>query len=316
MYSPLSVASVWMRQLVALDVGVHDGDHLAAALCEAALHGCGLREERLVPREVALSVRVLDVEPQHVVGEGVLLELGVDGGDVGFVLVIPAALVVAKGEAGRHGLRPGHGRVLAEHLSGRGARHDREVEHARLGHPASAGARRVLGDVDKGLGGVVPEHAGSPALAVGDHDRDGAVESHRVMQLVLEHVEVVEPVRLCVRSGLGRARGRGAEGEGVGVLGNAVHVGAAGEGSVHAHRGGAMGAVVSVAAKGLGPHALLGLGIAHQLRAGSVALALSGGGLGARRVVVVSAVGVDGLAVLAPVKDTAAGSGRAAAERS
>lgn len=56
-------------------VTVHDPTNLVE-------HPLGVGEEPLVPREVPLAIRVLDVQPDDVVREVSLLETGVDGQDV------------------------------------------------------------------------------------------------------------------------------------------------------------------------------------------------------------------------------------------
>ncbi len=88
---------------VDLDVRVDDGDELAAVQCQVLHHLLGVRELDGVPREVALAVGVLDVEPEDVEGQLVLLEAGVHGAHVLLVVVVPAALVVGGGEEGRQG---------------------------------------------------------------------------------------------------------------------------------------------------------------------------------------------------------------------
>lgn len=93
--------------------------------------------------------------------------------------------------------------------------------------------------VHKRLRGVEPEYPSGSTLAVPQHDRDAAVQRRGGVQLVLEHVQGVQPVRLgeVVRQwrgwrgfffvpALGR-RGRsggGLEGHRGGVLGDAVDV--------------------------------------------------------------------------------------------
>ena len=52
----------------------------------------------------------------------------------------------------------------------------------------------VGADIHPGLGGVQPEDAGGSLGVVGQHDRDSPVQSHGVEQLVLEHVQVVQPI--------------------------------------------------------------------------------------------------------------------------
>ena len=196
-----------------------------------------------VPREVLLAVGVLDVEPHDVHGDVVLVELGRDGEDVLLVVVVPAALVVGDRELGRERRGAGQRRVLPRDVFGLRAQEDERVYDARLGHPVGvdAGLRagheiferredpvRALSDVDPRLRGVQPEHAGRPLGVVAHHEGDGGVQRHRVPQLVLEHVEVVEAVGVAV--------GRVLQAELVRVLRDAVDVVRVVEREVHGDR--------------------------------------------------------------------------------
>lgn len=57
-----------------------------------------------VPGEIALSIRVLDIQPDIVVRDVVLIEACVHCLHVLLVVVVPAALVVAQSKDGREGL--------------------------------------------------------------------------------------------------------------------------------------------------------------------------------------------------------------------
>lgn len=56
----------------------------------------------------------------------------------------------------------------------------------------------VGADIHPGFSSVEPEYAGGPLGVVGQHDWDGTVKGHRVIQLVLEHIQVIEPVRISI----------------------------------------------------------------------------------------------------------------------
>lgn len=111
---------------VHLDVRVHDGDQLGARTRvvralqghragdqhrpwlqpfylpllggQVLKHGEGLGETAGVPGEVPLAVGVLDVQPDDIAGQVVVIEALTDFQHVGLVPVVPAALVVAEGE--------------------------------------------------------------------------------------------------------------------------------------------------------------------------------------------------------------------------
>lgn len=79
--------------------------HLAFLGSQALQHGAGLGELAGVPGEVALAVGVLDVQPEDVAGDRVLLEAPLHRRHVLLVVVIPPALVVTQGEEGGQRLR-------------------------------------------------------------------------------------------------------------------------------------------------------------------------------------------------------------------
>lgn len=57
-----------------------------------------------IPGEVALSIRVLDVEPDIVIRDVMLIKACVHRLHILLVIVVPAALVVTQREDGREGL--------------------------------------------------------------------------------------------------------------------------------------------------------------------------------------------------------------------
>lgn len=56
----------------------------------------------------------------------------------------------------------------------------------------------VGADIHPGLSSIEPEDACGPLGVVGQHDRDSAVKGHGVVKLVLEHIQVVEPIRITI----------------------------------------------------------------------------------------------------------------------
>ena len=75
---------------------VHNVDQLPANGGQAGHHLFRLRELGLVPREVPLAVRVLNVQPDDVGGDVVVVQVGVDFGHVLLVPVVPPALCQEK----------------------------------------------------------------------------------------------------------------------------------------------------------------------------------------------------------------------------
>lgn len=61
-------------------------------------HGEGLGETAGVPGEVPLAISMLNVQPDDITGQVVIIEALIDFQHIGLIPVVPAALVVAEGE--------------------------------------------------------------------------------------------------------------------------------------------------------------------------------------------------------------------------
>ena len=136
--------------------------------------------------------------------------------------------------------------VRVHPLRAAGGRH----KGAEGGEQAAVARGRGGRDVHPGLGRVQPEQAHREVGAVGEHEGNGAVEGHGAVQLVLEHVQVVEAV------GVARG-GRGAERERVCVLRQAEDVAEVVEGGVEAEGLGTVRLSVRVRLECLLPHVRL-----------------------------------------------------------
>ena len=80
--------------------------HLAFLVLQALQHLLGLGELVGIPGEVALPVSVLDVQPDEVVGDVMIVEPLVYCPHVLLVVVVPATLVVGQPREGGEGLGP------------------------------------------------------------------------------------------------------------------------------------------------------------------------------------------------------------------
>lgn len=61
-------------------------------------HSEGLGETTGVPGEVPLAISMLNVQPDDITGQVVIIEALIDFQHIGLIPVVPAALVVAEGE--------------------------------------------------------------------------------------------------------------------------------------------------------------------------------------------------------------------------
>mmetsp|Transcript_3626 Transcript_3626/g.9896 ORF Transcript_3626/g.9896 Transcript_3626/m.9896 type:complete len:319 (-) Transcript_3626:592-1548(-) len=136
---------------VGLDVRVHDRHHLPALVSQRPDHPPGVGEVARVPRHVLLPVRVLDVQPQDIIGDAVLVEVGVHFGNVGLGVVVPSALVVPEGEQGRQHALACDQSVAAGHVLRRGAEQEVQVQSARLGNPLRSCAPTIAAEPAPGL---------------------------------------------------------------------------------------------------------------------------------------------------------------------
>lgn len=71
-----------------------------------ALQAGRVREVNGVPGKITLPVRVLDVQPDDVIRDVVVVKPGVHGLHISFVGVVPAALVIPEGKQRGEGLIP------------------------------------------------------------------------------------------------------------------------------------------------------------------------------------------------------------------
>mmetsp|Transcript_139176 Transcript_139176/g.433055 ORF Transcript_139176/g.433055 Transcript_139176/m.433055 type:complete len:583 (-) Transcript_139176:415-2163(-) len=193
--------------VVTLDVGVDDGHHLPVALGQRVQHPPGVREVLRVPREVALRVGVLQIQPQDVVGNPGVVEALVHLKNVLHIHVVPTGLVLAKCRKRWKSRPTGHSIVLLQDRLRRWSGKGEHVQHARLEEPprrrAAVGALRAGSlDLDEALGGVHDHESGGcrtlargPSMHGGDKG-DVAVDRHGHVHLVLEDVQVVQPVGL------------------------------------------------------------------------------------------------------------------------
>mmetsp|Transcript_33421 Transcript_33421/g.74958 ORF Transcript_33421/g.74958 Transcript_33421/m.74958 type:complete len:362 (+) Transcript_33421:1247-2332(+) len=184
---------------VHLEVRVDDGDHLASSRRQVMLQAFGVGEQVLVPGEVALPDGVLDVKPEHVIGDVMLVEFGIDHPHVGIVLVVPAALMVAQREGRRHELRSYKAGVLHLYALGSVRGQEEHVDDATLAEPVRTLHAETILHIHHGLSGVEPEEGRREVGAMRQEDRHRAVE--RLVRaigcdLVLEHVEIVQTVGL------------------------------------------------------------------------------------------------------------------------
>ena len=125
------------------------------------------------------------------------------------IVVVPPALVVCQTELGWKGCVSSQLAVLARHVFWLRAQKNEHVHDARLGNPVSLDLRlglarpdkvrdraedavRVFLDVDPRFRCVEPEESGRSNLVVSNHEGDGCVQGHRVPDLELENVQVVQ----------------------------------------------------------------------------------------------------------------------------
>jgi hypothetical protein len=73
---------------------IDDGDHLPANGGNLINHFFGGGKGLLVPSEIALTICVLNIKPDYIIRDIVLLKLLINSTDIILILVVPATLRV------------------------------------------------------------------------------------------------------------------------------------------------------------------------------------------------------------------------------
>ena len=194
-----------------LNVRINDSNKFPVALVKLLLHCVGIGKGQRIPGEVLLLLCVLNVEPDDIVRNVELIKPPVNVFDILIGNVVPSTLVVGDSERLRHGRVASQLTILASEILRSRSKKDEHVQETTLGHPVSlsigmtfntksewVGGVPLLGDVDPSLCTVEPKDTDGGAFAVGLHERNGAVEGHGAVHLVLEDVSVVQSVWLSV----------------------------------------------------------------------------------------------------------------------
>lgn len=96
-------------------------------------HGAWLGETAGVPGEVPLAISMLNVQPDDIAGQVVIIKALIDFLHIGFIPVVPAALVVAEGEERGQCLGP------CRFSEGRGGHSGIRPTWGQWGHPEIEG---------------------------------------------------------------------------------------------------------------------------------------------------------------------------------
>ena len=210
--------------------GTRDGKtHLAFLGFYVRNHLDWVGERFLVPHKVLVSFGILDIEPKDVDGHILVIEPLLYASDVITANIIPATLVIGNGvQRRKHGGASEAG-VLVKDRGRVRAWENEEVENARFRDPVCFCAVVFLSDIDPSIASDGIKHCDGTLFAMCMHQGDRTVERNRRIRKVLEHVSVVEPVRVrvgCVWTGGGR------EGHVCSVFRDAVDMGVIREGNI------------------------------------------------------------------------------------
>mmetsp|Transcript_165875 Transcript_165875/g.527383 ORF Transcript_165875/g.527383 Transcript_165875/m.527383 type:complete len:460 (-) Transcript_165875:602-1981(-) len=205
--------------LVTFQVRINDRHYFAPALLEGVEHRTRIRKVGRIPGEVSFPISVLQVQPQKVEGDLMPVEALVDGQGILHIDVIPPGLVLPEGCHWRKAGPARHRVVLPEHHFGRRPHETEKVQHARLEEPPGVGAAVVAVGGRRDVSGAVHLHEAlrrvrdeetrgrhtscilGQMVHCGDHGHV-AIESHGHIDLILEDIEIEEPIWLLeARSG-------------------------------------------------------------------------------------------------------------------
>jgi hypothetical protein len=186
-----------------------------------------VRELFLIPDEILVLFRVLNIKPEDIDRNICLVEAALHRPDIIRTDVVPPALMVSERPMRRDDGGARQTRVLSEHVRRGGARQQEDVEDARLGDPVRRGVLvRCVAYVDPRLGADSVEYGHGRVLGVRVHQWDGAVQGHGRIGEIFKDVGIVETVWV----GVGRTgTGGGRERETRGVLWDAEYVVMVGE---------------------------------------------------------------------------------------
>jgi hypothetical protein len=106
-------------------------DYYLSALCsERQLHVCGVGELCLIPSKVTFSVRVLNIKPEYIIRNVMLVKSSIHLSYILLSVVVPATLVVGNRKGLGHGGRTDERRVLAEDITMGWAQEDKDIQDA------------------------------------------------------------------------------------------------------------------------------------------------------------------------------------------
>lgn len=171
-----------------LDVRIYDDDKFAAIVIEMFLHAKGVGKVVFVPGEIFLAFGILNVEPDDVVRDSVLVEFTVDVFDILVSHVIPSALVVAESEVlGELGIASELVVRLGDVFRG-WAKEYKNIQEPVLGKPVRMRIRSPADPKTQGIAGpfclhnihpcfcgIEPEDPNSRILSMSLHQRNGTV---------------------------------------------------------------------------------------------------------------------------------------------
>src|SRR6266498_1833225 len=79
-------------------------------------HFNGVRESLLVPHEILVVVRILDIKPKHINGHIFLIKPPLNHSNIFRAYIVPPTLVVSQAPLWRHDRSPGKPCVLPEYV--------------------------------------------------------------------------------------------------------------------------------------------------------------------------------------------------------
>mmetsp|Transcript_21296 Transcript_21296/g.55374 ORF Transcript_21296/g.55374 Transcript_21296/m.55374 type:complete len:350 (+) Transcript_21296:1673-2722(+) len=222
---------------------VDDGDHLPSLFTKLVLEPLGVGEESLVPREVALAISMLDIQPDDVSRNIMNVKVIIHIQYICFILVVPPALVIGSGEPWRHEGSSSHEGILVKHMLVRRSDKEQDIHLATLTYPVCISAILPLSFyyIDVCFGRIQPQHSRRPRplsiMPEPDHEGDRTVQRLCLSSnyVILEHIQVVQAVWLHFGRAISSARGRKAEGGC--PLGDTENVRGANEGDISTKRG-------------------------------------------------------------------------------
>jgi hypothetical protein len=153
----------------------------------------------LLPDEVLVIRRIVNIEPEHIDRHVLLIEAFLDVPNIFRRNIVPSTLVVRNRPERWERCCASQSGISLEDIVGRWARDEEYVHHTRFRDPMGLGATRCrMQDVDECLTSNSVEDSHGGICRMGMQDWDRPIERDSAIGTILEDIRIPKPVRIGV----------------------------------------------------------------------------------------------------------------------